>query len=518
MPPTLSHAVVALAICGFLLPATVRATPQTGTDAPTCHYLQVAKLPLQYTGPGLELTTQGRMHGSPATMLVDTGAFDTLLTRTGTERRNLMLRGTGGYAQGIGGYATIYQTQIKELSVGPAKIGRSWLPVLADFGVPPPYDAIIGAPFLLQADMELSLATKELRFFRPHKCGDSFLAYWDPAAMEIPFETSPDRSPNPRFTVLVNGKKMRAMIDTGATTTVIGLKAAQRAGLKLDAPGVTRLSDAVGIGTNRVPRWSTTFDTFQVADETVRNAEVGVIDWDDHVDIVLGADFLRAHRVLFAMSQRKIYLSYIGGEPFGQRRKLEPWIQQEADAGNADAQFVLAGMYTRGGVIPKDAALSASWLEKSARGGNGQANLMVGRSLMLQGFPEEAATRLRSALDKLPSHRAAALWLYLARVRSKQLALAKSELAASFAQNADNAWPGPVADFYLGKITAEALLKQAARDRTLAQKNTCQALSAMAEWHGAHGERERAAALGAQIKAECLAQPAGAATAAQASH
>ena len=80
----------------------------------------MAKLPLQYTGPGLELTTQGSMNGSPATMLVDTGAFDTVLTRTGTERGNLMLSGTGGYAPGIGGYAKIYQTQIAELSVGPA--------------------------------------------------------------------------------------------------------------------------------------------------------------------------------------------------------------------------------------------------------------------------------------------------------------------------------------------------------------------------------------------------------------
>lgn len=503
MPPILSHAIVALAICGFLLPATVRATPEAGADAPKCHYLQVAKLPLQYTGPGLELTTQGSMNGSPATMLVDTGAFDTVLTRTGTERRNLMRSGTGGYALGIGGYAKIYQTQVVELSVGPAKTGRTWLPVLADFGVPPPYDAIIGAPFLLQADMELSLATKELRFFRPHQCGDSFLAYWDPAAMEIPFDASSDRSPNPRFTVLVNGKKMRAMIDTGATTSVIGLKAAQRAGLKLDAPGVTRLADAVGIGANRVPRWSTTFDTFQVADETVRNAQVGVIDWDGDGDILLGADFLRAHRVLFAMSQRKIYLSYVGGEPFGQRSKLEPWIVQEAEAGNADAQLVLAAMYTHGKGVPTDAALGASWVEKAARGGNPEANLAIGRQLTLRGSADAGAALIRSALDKQPSNREAALWLYLARMHNKQPELAKSELAASLARNPDNAWPGPIAGFYLGTVTADALLATAGRDAATARPRTCEALGKMAQWHAAHGDHTRAAALHSQGRAAC---------------
>lgn len=37
-------------------------------------------------------------------------------------------------------------------------------------------------------------------------------------------------------------------------------------------------------------------------------------------DIVLGADFLRAHRVLTAMSQRRFYLSHNGGEVFPPRR------------------------------------------------------------------------------------------------------------------------------------------------------------------------------------------------------
>jgi len=502
----LARSLAALAIWGVFLPASAQAQ----AEAPKCRFTEIASLPLHYTGPGLDLTTEGSINGTPATMLVDTGAFDTILTKTGTEKRKLFMRATGSYARGIGGVATIYQARVDEISAGPTKSGRTWLPVLADFGFAPAFDAIIGAPFLLQADMELSLATKQMRFFRPSNCGDRALAYWDEAAIEIPFAASTDRSPNPQFTVLINGKKMRAMIDTGAATTVIGMKAAQRAGLKLDAPGVTRLSDTAGIGANKVARWSTSFDTFQIGEETVRNAEVGVIDWDARVDVLLGTDFLRAHRVLFAMSQQKIYLSYIGGEPFGQRRTLEPWIVQEAEAGNPDAQLALAHMYTAGKIVPKDAALGDSWLEKAARGGNPQANLQVGRKLMLKGFPEEAATRLRSALDKLPSHAGGALLLYLARVRSKQPDLAKTELAASAARNEDKAWPAPLAEFYLGKITGEALLAQAGADAATAKSRSCQALLAMTEWHAAHGETERAAALRAQGKEQC-GKPAAAA-------
>ena len=118
---------------------------------------------------------------------------------------------------------------------------------------------------------------------------------------------------------------------------------------------------------------------------------------------MLGDDFLRSHRVLFAMSQRKIYFSYVGGQPFEQQRTLASWIQAEADAGNGDAQMRVASMYARGDRGVPDEAAAASWLEKAAVNGNGYANLFSGRALLLQGRALDAAPRLRLALDKLPS-------------------------------------------------------------------------------------------------------------------
>jgi hypothetical protein len=165
--------------------------------------------------------------------------------------------------------------------------------------------------------------------------------------------------------------------------------------------------------------------------------------------------------------------------------------------------MVLGYTYEQSG-SREDAALGARWLEQAARGGNPIANMATGRVLMANGSPAEGAARLRSALDKLPNGEAA-LWLYLARVHSKQTALARTELAAHFAHHEDKAWPAPVADFYLGRITAEALLTQAGGDSRLAKKRTCDALSAMSEWHGAHGESAQAAALTARHAAQCRA-------------
>lgn len=473
-------------------------------EAPRCRYLTVAKLPLQYTGPGLQVTTQGVIDGTPATMLVDTGAYDSFLTRTGTEKRGMKLSNLGRVAQGVGGYSSIYQTRIKEFVAGPARSERGHMRVLSDFGNPPSYDAILGAPFLLQTDLEISLATKEIKFFRPVNCGDTHLAYWDADALVIPFDTSFETTPNPGFSVLVNGVKMRAMIDTGATSTTISLAAAKRAGLKLDAPGVTRAGHAVGVGDDKVAYWHTAFKTFQMGEEVIRNADIGVIDRKDNdVDVLLGDDFLRSHRVLLAMSQRKIYFSYVGGQPFEQRRKLESWIQAEADGGNGDAQMRVASMYARGDRVAPDAAAAAHWLEKAAVSGNGHANLYSGRALLKQGRALDAAPRLRLALDKLPSNRDAALWLYLARLHTGQAELGRTELTTAFARSEDDEWPAPVAAFYLGKSSADQLLKQAAQDRELGRKRRCNTIAAVKELYEAQGDRTQVQAMAAARTEHC---------------
>lgn len=470
-------------------------------DPNRCLYVNVASLPLKYSGPELGITTDGRINGKPATLLVDTGAWHSVLSRTGTERHKLRLHYSSETAYGVGGLSRIYNARVDEFATGPAVMKRGYLRVIGDTASPPSYDAIAGAPFLLQADLEFSLATKEIKFFRPRNCGKAFLAYWDQNAVEVPFESSFSRSPNPEFSVLANGKKLRAVIDSGAGHTVITLRAAKRAGLKLDAPGVERAGTVSGVGTDRVARWAAVFDTLQIGDELIRNARVGVIDTDTlSVDLLLGADFLRSHRVLFAMSQEKLYISYLGGEPLGHRRGIEPWIQQEADGGNADAQMYLAMMYAGPG--HKDSAQARAWLERAAAGGSPQANALTGQRLLVQGRHAEAAERLRKAVDTLPSARHTALWLYAARAHLGHAESGRRELAAVFESEIDE-WPGPIASYYLGKMTEEALLEEAGDDRKWAKARICLVRKHIAERRAFEGDSAGLGAAREQLKQDC---------------
>jgi predicted aspartyl protease len=440
-------------------------------------------------------------------MLVDTGASQSYLSRTATERLGLGLKFTGEHTSGIGGYSRIYATRLSEFAVGPTKSARGTFRVLGDTGSAPEYDAIAGAPFLLQADMEISLAEKKLRFFRGLDCKQSFLGYWSGEIYEIPFERHSDSSPNPHLIVEVNGKKMEAIIDSGATTTVIFANAARRAGLKLDAPGSIRLGTSVGIGSDKVARWSTTVERLVIGPETIRDAEIGVLETEapGSIDMLIGDDFLRAHRVLFSMSQGKFYVSYLGGTPFKQQRGVEPWLQKEAESDNADAQLVLAGLYGSGRGVAKDLKVADAWLEKAALLKQPQANIQVGRRELAQHRYADAATRLHAALERLPAERFGAFWLYLARLQSGQADLARRELETTFARGERDEWPAPIADFYLGRVDAAALLDAAGKEKELSKSRTCSATGFMYELYAAQGDTKNADAMRASLSAYCAA-------------
>jgi predicted aspartyl protease/thioredoxin-like negative regulator of GroEL len=474
--------------------------PSAAFEPPACRYDRVARLPLAYTGPSLQITTGGSINGKLATLLVDTGADEIFLTDSGAARYGLKLRNTNTEARGVGGKSWIYQARVEQFGLGPASIGKSYMRVLDNFGRTPSFDGVAGAPFLLQADLEISLATKELNFFRPTGCDDKFLGYWDPAAVVIPFTSGKSARSNPHFPVRINGVEVDAIIDSGADNSSISLQTAKRLGVNLD--GARRLGDISGVGSQRVAHWDATLGKIEIGTESVEHAQVSVVDHNLKVELILGADFLRAHRVLFAMSQNKIYLSYVGGDPFGQRRKLEAWMLAEAEAGNADAQFALANAYLAGRRVPRSEAQARVWLEKAAANGSPHANIRSGRNAMLRGDMAEATQRLRAGLDKLPGNREAALWLHLARLHSGQAELARTELAAAFAQD-DGAWPHPVAQLYLGQASADDVLKLAAREQRGTRPATCFALAAIAEWHAARGEQAQVQAVRAQGRAQC---------------
>jgi predicted aspartyl protease len=294
-----------------------------------CRYSKFAALQLDTSerSPHVE----GVVNGQPIKVLLDTGATGTSLMRPVAERLQLPLSHTDDRSFGIGGDSEKYHASVKEFGFGPARWKNIRMAVTWD-SQDDSIDAMVGANYLLQNDIELLLRDKLIHFFKPEDCKDTFLGYWDPDATVLPMIDLRSGDLRAEVMIQVNGKPVRALIDTGAYSSFIDEKAAASLGVQKPADGSAPEKTVVGIGTREVAAWVGRFDSVAIGAEVIQHTKLTVMDmwgaarrdlgyWgseslDNSPQVVLGADFLTSHRVLLAMSQRKVYLSYLGGPVF----------------------------------------------------------------------------------------------------------------------------------------------------------------------------------------------------------
>src|SRR5262249_41087131 len=95
------------------------------------------------------------------------------------------------------------------------------------------------------------------------------------------------------------------------------------------------------------------------------------------------------------------------------------------------------------------------------------------------------------------------LYLFLARLGNGEAELGKSELATRHKQHSDDEWPAAIADYYLGKIDGEKLLKLAGREDYKPKERRCEARSFIAALRTVRGESDQASAVKEAARAEC---------------
>jgi predicted aspartyl protease len=296
-----------------------------------CRYVRTAQLPITISNrqPLIEVSVNGVV----APFLIDTGAYKTHLSYDFSEKIGLKLAYLNRSSIGVGGISQTYTTRVDEFSVGSIAGKRMTILVDGTSDKLKKYAGLIGADFLFQSDLELSLSDNLVRFFQPVDCTNKFLGYWDGAITQVDIESRDVRDGRPTFNVLINGHKVRALLDTGATTTFIDQATAKRVGMVRLGNDEKNVGKAFGTGSRGMDTWLEKFDTLQIGDEVISDAAITVGDFwgnslqdresgdlvsalKEEAQLILGMDYLKEHRVLFAISQKKIYISYLGGALF----------------------------------------------------------------------------------------------------------------------------------------------------------------------------------------------------------
>lgn len=318
--------------------------------APKCTLSRIAEWPVR-PGTG-QPVVDGTINGQKVGVLLDTGATTTMLLRPATARLGLVrYDARGNRVIAIGGETGAESVLVDEFAIGPAVRKNVRLLVAGEYDFGGDVAVILGEDFFRQLEVEFDLPHDAVRIFQARDCEGTSLAYWSPGGTaEADLETDSTSNPQIGVRVEINGRRFLAQLDSGAHRSVLTQSAAESLGVTPEAKGVVSAGCFMGVGDKVIETWIGPFDSFRIGDEVIRDPQLHFADvWryskfvevgsrlpraTVHADLLLGADFLRAHRVLVAHGQRKLYFAYVGGTVFpaeasrpcekGVRRNAEP--------------------------------------------------------------------------------------------------------------------------------------------------------------------------------------------------
>lgn len=292
----------------------------TGAQAaPGCSLMKIAELPVKMSG--LRPMVPAKVNGQDALFMADSGAFYSLMSESAAARFGLK-RGTtppGLLVRGVNGAASVQIYTAKDFTLADVPLKNVDF-LVGGREVSDEAAGLLGQNILGAADVEYDLANGVIRLFKPKDCPDKAnLAYWAGGKVASALVLAPTTLAEPHITASasVNGKPIRVLFDTGASTSVLKLSAAERVGISRDDEAVRGAGIGYGLGRRGVESWISPVDSFAIGQEQVNNTRLRVGDITlDGADMLIGADFFLSHRIYISRTRRRLYFTYNGGPVF----------------------------------------------------------------------------------------------------------------------------------------------------------------------------------------------------------
>jgi len=262
-----------------------------------------------------------KINGTDVRFMVDSGSFFSIISPASAAELNLSTYSApfGFFLRGVNGSTSTSITKVKEFTLAGASLHNIEF-LVAGSQIDRGSVGVLGQNVLHFADVEYDLGQGVIRLFKPAGCGSKVkLAYWVDRSSpysEIDIEST-KRYSSAIGHASINGTDVRVLFDSGAYVSTLTLKAAARAGIRPDSPGVVPGGTSGGFGRDMVSTYIAPVASFKIGDEEIRHARLRIGDFDlGDADMLIGPDFFLSHRIYVANSQQKLYFTYNGGPVF----------------------------------------------------------------------------------------------------------------------------------------------------------------------------------------------------------
>jgi hypothetical protein len=303
-----------IAKTGVLLWLAALLMPAAATAA--CVVDNKATVALDVTGG--TITVPVEVNGNVATLILDTGAQRSLVTEEAAHRLGLARdQWVGTTMRGVGGIESRPNADPRTLTLGGIPLVRRTLnhDTSLTVGIIPRtrigslvIDGVLGRDFLALFDLDIDVSGRHLTLYQVHDCVGRFLP-WEGGYAAVPVTLPIENALV--MPVTLDGTPLRALLDTGASASVVAAPGLFRLGLQAANFAGDTADQVSGIGTHMVTMYRHTFRSLRVGGETTGSPVIWAapIQLQPIVDMLLGADWLARRRVWISFATKQLFVA-----------------------------------------------------------------------------------------------------------------------------------------------------------------------------------------------------------------
>jgi Aspartyl protease len=275
-----------------------------------------ATIPLEVTAGAITMPVQ--VNGATGTFILDTGAQRSVVTEEAVRRLGLARdEWVGTTMQGVGGIESRPNADPRSLTLGGVPLVRRT--VTHDnsltVGILPRtrignilIDGVLGRDFLSLFDLDIDVPNHRLGLYQVHDCAGRFLP-WQGGYTALPVTLPAENALI--VPVMLDATPLRALLDTGASASLIAAPGLFRLGLQPANFAGDPVDEVSGLGSHVVTMHRHTFRSLRVGGQTADSPVIWVapIHLTPIVDMLLGADWLADRRVWISFATRQLFVS-----------------------------------------------------------------------------------------------------------------------------------------------------------------------------------------------------------------
>lgn len=296
-----------------LLALTSAALLAVAAPAVACSASWEADVPLRMEANHLIVTVS--INNADVDMILDTGAGRTMVTED--TARHLGLRvdeWRSSTTTGLGGSTSHRDAALDSIAIAARPLryaGPSSEPIIAvgvlGFGGPNGhrFGGLLGADYLSSYDIDLDIRNLSMTMYSVAGCTGSFIP-WQGAYQRVPVNLSRGRYLAVR--AYLDDNPVSAILDTGASITLVSAAAAARGGVTADVLSQDPAGTIAGVGSGISVTHAHRFAELRLGDAVFPKVTLAVSDFHVITEMLIGLDFLSSRRLWLSYATSQVFL------------------------------------------------------------------------------------------------------------------------------------------------------------------------------------------------------------------